>query len=115
MNIFSTAPITYAQAALGGKIRISTVDGEVEYEVKPGTQTDTKVKLKGKGVPNLKNPTQRGDHYVTLVVQVPEKLTAEQKRILNEYEQATLVETRPATDSVGTSFSFGDHKKRKKK
>ena len=36
MNIFSTAPITYAQAALGGKIRISTVDGEVEYEVKPG-------------------------------------------------------------------------------
>ena len=42
MNIFSTAPITYAQAALGGKIRISTVDGEVEYEVKPGTQTDTK-------------------------------------------------------------------------
>ena len=85
------------------------------HTIPPGTQTDTKVKLKGKGVPNLKNPTQRGDHYVTLVVQVPEKLTAEQKRILNEYEQATLVETRPATDSVGTSFSFGDHKKRKKK
>ena len=51
MNIFSTAPITYAQAALGGKIRISTVDGEVEYEVKPGTQTDTKIRLRGKGVP----------------------------------------------------------------
>ena len=49
MNIFSTAPITFAQAALGGKIRITTVDGEVEYEVKPGTQTDTKIRLKGKG------------------------------------------------------------------
>ena len=100
---------------MGGNIKIHTIEGEIDYTIPPGTQTDTKVKLKGKGVPNLKNPTQRGDHYVTLVVQVPEKLTAEQKRILNEYEQATLVETRPATDSVGTSFSFGDHKKRKKK
>ena len=46
MNIFSTAPITYAQAALGGEVRISTVDGDVMYDVKPGTQTDTKVRLK---------------------------------------------------------------------
>ena len=44
-NIFSTAPITFAQAALGGEVRISTVDGDVMYEVKPGTQTDTKVRL----------------------------------------------------------------------
>ena len=54
MNIFSTAPITFAQAALGGEVRISTVDGDVLYEVKPGTQTDTKVRLKGKGVPSLR-------------------------------------------------------------
>ena len=52
MNIFSTAPLTYAQAALGGTVRINTVDGEVEYEVKPGTQTDTRIRLKGKG-PNV--------------------------------------------------------------
>ena len=86
----------------------------LDYTIPPGTQTDTRIKLKGKGVPNLKNPTQRGDHYVTLVVQVPEKLTEEQKKILNQYEQATLVETRPATDSAGP-FTFGDHKRRKKK
>ncbi len=86
----------------------------MDYTIPPGTQTDTRIKLKGKGVPNLKNPTQRGDHYVTLVVQVPEKLTEEQKKILNQYEQATLVETRPATDSAGP-FTFGDHKRRKKK
>ena len=48
MNIFSTAPITYAQAALGGEVRISTVDGEVAYDVKPGTQTDTRIRLKGR-------------------------------------------------------------------
>ncbi len=42
-----------------------------EYDVKPGTQTDTRVRLSGKGVPSLRNKNVRGDHYVTLVVQVP--------------------------------------------
>lgn len=51
MNIYSTAPISFAQAALGGEVRINTVDGDVLYEVKPGTQTDTRIRLKGKGVP----------------------------------------------------------------
>ena len=51
MNIFSTAPLTYAQAALGGEILIDTVDGKVSYEVKPGTQTDTRIRLREKGVP----------------------------------------------------------------
>lgn len=88
MNIFSTAPITYAQAALGGTIRINTVDGEVEYEVKPGTQTDTKIRLRGKGVPSLRNKNVRGDHYVTLVVQVPTKLSEEAKEALREFDAA---------------------------
>ena len=57
MNIFSTAPITFAQAALGGEMRINTVDGEVSYEVKPGTQTDTRIRLKGKGVPSFATRT----------------------------------------------------------
>ena len=55
MNIYSTVPISFAKAALGGPIIIKTVDGQVEYEVKAGTQTDTKVRLKGKGVPSLRN------------------------------------------------------------
>ena len=88
MNIFSTAPITYAQAALGGKIRISTVDGEVEYEVKPGTQTDTKIRLRGKGVPSLRNKNVRGDQYVTLVFQVPTKLSEEAKDALRAFDAA---------------------------
>ena len=88
MNIFSTAPITYAQAALGGTIRINTVDGDVEYEVKPGTQTDTKIRLKGKGVPSLRNKNVRGDHYVTLVVQVPTKLSESAKEALRAFDAA---------------------------
>ena len=86
--IFSTVPISFATAALGGPIKIKTVDGEVEYEVKPGTQTDTKVRLRGKGVPSLRNKNIRGDHYVTLVVTVPEKLTEEQKEALKHFDDA---------------------------
>lgn len=88
MDIFSTAPITYAQAALGGTIRINTVDGDVEYEVKPGTQTDTRIRLKNKGVPSLRNKSIRGDHYVTLVVQVPTKLSEEAKEALRAFDEA---------------------------
>jgi len=87
-SIFSTAPITYAQAALGGDVRIKTVDGEVEYNVKAGTQTDTKIRLKGKGVPSLRNKNVRGDHYVTLVVQVPTKLNEEAKEALRAFNAA---------------------------
>ena len=87
-SIFSTVPMSFATAALGGPIKIKTVDGEVEYEVKPGTQTDTKVRLRGKGVPSLRNKNIRGDHYVTLVVTVPEKLTEEQKEALKHFDDA---------------------------
>ncbi|WP_394920229.1 molecular chaperone DnaJ [uncultured Robinsoniella sp.] len=89
MNIFSTAPISFAQAALGGEVRISTVDGDILYDVKPGTQTDTKVRLKGKGVPSLRNKSVRGDHYVTLVVQVPTKLSEDAKEALRSFDTAT--------------------------
>lgn len=86
MNIYSTAPISFATAALGGTVRIKTVDGEVEYDVKAGTQTDTRVRLKGKGVPSLRNKSTRGDHYVTLVVQVPTDLSKDAKEALRAYD-----------------------------
>ena len=110
-DLYSTEPISFTQAALGGKVTINTIDGPYELDIKPGTQTDTKVKLKGKGVPTLRNKNVRGDHYVTLVVQVPDKLTEEQKSILNQYANTTGVNARSSTDSVG-GFSFGDHKKK---
>ena len=87
-DIYSTAPITFAQAALGAEVRIKTIDGDVMYTVKPGTQTDTRVRLRGKGVPTTRNKQVRGDHYVTLVVQVPTKMNAEQKELLKAFDQA---------------------------
>lgn len=87
VHIFSTVPISFAQATLGGDIRIKTVDGEVLYNVKPGTKTDTKVRLKGKGVPSIRNAQVRGDHYVTLVIQTPEHLSAEAKEALRRFDE----------------------------
>ena len=110
MDIISTAPITYAQAALGGKVRISTVDGDVEYEVKPGTQTDTRIRLKGKGVPSLRNKNVRGDHYVTLVVQVPTNLNSEAKEALRRFDEAC-----GNTPSSGSQTSSGEKGEKKKK
>ena len=89
MNIFSTVPISYAVAALGGEVLIDTVDGKVVYDVKAGTQTDTRVRLRGKGVPSLRNKDIRGDQYVTLVVQVPDKLSNEAKELLRKFDKET--------------------------
>ena len=87
MHIFSTVPISFAQAALGADIKIKTVDGDVIYTVKPGTKTDTKVRLKGKGIPSVRNSQVRGDHYVTLVIQTPEHLSHEAKEALRKFDE----------------------------
>lgn len=89
LNIYSTQDVSYAVAALGGDILIDTVDGKVSYTVKAGTQTNTKIRLKGKGVPSVRNKNIRGDHYVTLVIKTPEKLSSEAKRLLKEFDEAT--------------------------
>lgn len=88
-DIYSNVPVSYAVAALGGEVVVDTVDGKVIYEVKPGTQTDTRVRLKGKGVPTLRNKEVRGDHYVTLVIQTPEKLSHEAKELLKQFDALT--------------------------
>ena len=87
-DIFSTEPISFTQAALGATIKIDTVDGPYDYTIKPGTQTDTRIRLKNKGVPSLRNKNLRGNHFVTFVVQVPEHLTSAQKEALRAFQEA---------------------------
>ena len=110
-TIYSTEPISFTQAALGGKIQIPTVDGPYEYTIKPGTQTDTRIRLKGKGVPMVRNKNVRGDHYVTLVVQVPEHLNGEQRAALQKFQEA-MGEV-PKKEEVHKEHKgfFGKHKK----
>lgn len=113
MNIFSTAPISYAIAALGGEILIDTVDGKVIYEVKAGTQTDTKIRLKGKGVPSLRNKQVRGDQYVTLVVQTPEHLSSEAKECLRKFDELTGGSLHAAENATEKKEGHEGEKKKK--
>lgn len=113
-NIFSTVPVSYAVAALGGEILVDTVDGKVAYEVKPGTQTDTRVRLAGKGVPSLRYKGVRGDHYVTLVVQTPEKLSAEAKELLRKFDELTG-DSLHAVEKASQDSNDGDDTGKKKK
>lgn len=115
MNIYSTAQISFAQAALGGEIRIHTVDGDVLYDVKPGTQTNTRIRLKGKGVPSLRNKSVRGDHYVDLVVQTPTGLSADAKEALRQFDALTgdSLNRTGAQDGAGSSDKQEKPKKKK--
>ena len=88
-DIFTSEDISFPMAALGGDLKIATVDGDVIYTVKAGTQSGTRVRLKGKGVPSLRNKSVRGDHYVTLNVKVPTKMNEEAKQALREFDAAT--------------------------
>ena len=112
-NIFSAVPISFAVAALGGDVIVDTVDGKVIYEVKAGTQTDTKVRLKGKGVPSLRNRDVRGDHYVTLIVQTPEKLSHEARELLKQFDAVTGDSLNAAKNAQPDKA--GDPKEKKKK
>ena len=83
-DVYLEMPITFAQATLGDKIQVPTLDGKVEYEVPEGTQTGTVFRLKGKGIPKLKSNV-RGDQYVKVTVEIPKKLNEKQKELVREF------------------------------
>ena len=89
MDIFSNVEISFAQAALGGDLRVKTVDGDVIYTVRPGTQSGTRVRLRGKGVPSVRNKDIRGDHYVTLIIRTPSRMSEEAKDALRRFDMLT--------------------------
>lgn len=93
VNLYKEVPVSFTQAALGAKIRVKTLDGEVELKIPAGTQPGTVFKLKGKGVPNL-NGRWRGDLLITARVVVPSKLTKKEKDLLRQVaaERGEVVE-----------------------
>lgn len=101
-NLYSTTSISFAQAAMGGDIKIKTIDGDVLFPIKPGTQPGTNIRLKGKGVPTLRNKNVRGDQYVTLTVAVPTKMTAEQKEALKAFDAVSGNTLNVSADTKGT-------------
>ncbi|MBF2036141.1 MAG: molecular chaperone DnaJ [Leptolyngbyaceae cyanobacterium T60_A2020_046] len=84
INILSDLKITYLQAILGAKVEVNTVDGPVEIEVPAGTQPNTVLTLEGRGVPRLGNPVSRGDHLITVQVQIPTRLKPEERELIQK-------------------------------
>ena len=93
-DVLSEVRISYPTAVFGGEIKVKTVDGEVLYDVKPGTASGTRVRLRGKGMPTLRNENVRGDAYIDLVVDIPTHLNKEQKEALLEYDKTLTGEER---------------------
>lgn len=84
-DVFIDMPITFVQAALGAKIKVPTLDGAVELTIPEGTQTGSRFRMKGKGIPYLRSKS-RGDQYVTVTVEVPRNLSSKQKDILKSFD-----------------------------
>lgn len=84
-DIFVEQEIPFTMASLGGMVEVATVDKPVKLKVRAGTQPNTMIRLRGKGVPHLRGGGS-GDQYVRLVVKIPEKLNREQKRLLEAFE-----------------------------
>jgi molecular chaperone DnaJ len=84
-ELFYEAHISIAQAALGTRITVPAIDGNEEVEIKPGTQPDTEIRLRGKGAPHLRRTGSRGDLHVMVDVVVPTKLTKKQRELLEAY------------------------------
>ena len=97
-NVLCEMPITFAQAALGATIEVPTLDGKVRYNVPEGTQTGTTFRLRGKGIPYVGYKT-RGDQFVTVVVETPQKLTQKQKDLLRQFDDGASEETQPKRKS----------------
>lgn len=85
MDVYTEEKIPYSLLVLGGTVRVKTVDGEVEYSVKAGTEPGTKVRLRGKGLPNVRDSKVRGDHYLILTVDIPKRLNGKQKDALRNF------------------------------
>lgn len=88
-DIFITVRIPFSKAALGGKVEVPTLDGEIKVKVRSGTQSGTMMRLSGKGAPRIRG-RGKGDQYIKFVVAVPEKPTKEQKKIIEEMEEKDL-------------------------
>lgn len=86
-DLFVEAPISFSQAALGDQIEVTTLDGRALVTIPPGTQTGTVFRLKGKGLPDMRDRGS-GDQFVKVTVVTPTKLTSEQRELLRKFGQS---------------------------
>lgn len=85
-DVYTTVSIPYTTAVFGGEAVVGTLYGNVVCKIREGTQSGTKIRLRGKGIVSVNNPSVRGDQYVTVQISIPRQLSPEAKQKLREYE-----------------------------
>ena len=105
-NVLSSIHVSVVQAMLGDNLEVETLDGKVKYAMPDGTQSGTVFRLRGKGIPYL-NSSGRGDHYITVAVDIPGKLNAEQRELLEKFSESL------GQNSGGRQGFFEKRKKKK--
>jgi curved DNA-binding protein len=83
-DLYTTATVNVFTAILGGEAEVETLDGKIKLNVPAGTQPEQNFRLAGRGMPHVKNASQKGDLYVRLKVQIPKYLSAKQRELLDE-------------------------------
>jgi molecular chaperone DnaJ len=96
-DLYCTVPVSFAQAALGAKLKVPALHGETELEIPEGTQSGQVFRQKGKGLANPHGG--RGDLYVNIRVVIPTKLSREQRRLLDQFGQSNKIENKPVDRS----------------
>lgn len=91
-DLWLEIPITFTQAALGDEIIVPTLKEKVSYKIPEGTQPDTVFRLRGKGIKSLKS-TRPGDLYVKMILEVPTRLSSEQKKVLKQFGDSLSVDS----------------------
>jgi len=86
-EIYSDATISYMDAILGASLKVPVVDGEVTIKVPPGTQPEQVMRLKGNGAPVLGDTNKRGDHYVTMKIEIPSNVSKEEKELVEKLRE----------------------------
>jgi molecular chaperone DnaJ len=84
INILSDLRISYLQAILGCKLSVETVDGPIDLEIPAGTQPGTVLTMENRGVPKLGNPVSRGDHLITIEVNIPTRMKPEERELIEK-------------------------------
>lgn len=106
LDVYTAVTIPFSTAVLGGEALVQTLYGSVLCKIREGTQSGTKIKLKGKGIVSMSNPKVYGDQYVTVQIQVPRNLSQDAKEKLKEFERACSGRNQ---DKGGRDSSNGQH------
>ena len=102
-DVIIEIPITFVQASLGDTVQVPTLDGAVDLKIPAGIQTGTVLRVKGKGIPNLRG-AGRGDQHVRIRVTTPQKLSARQKELLQEFAELSGDAVNPEQKSFTEKF-----------